>query len=182
MFRVFFSRFVLGRLGRDPELFRFVEGPVADRILARGKYALTELPTHTNPYLEYILRRNFVRTLPRYLRPEHLPGVRANLGGLTVLRAPIDEAARERRGEGFDGFNLSDLFEYVDEPTAERIYGALLDAARPGARFAYWNMLAPRRCPAALASVVRPLDDLASDLFRRDLAFFYSAFVLEEVR
>jgi S-adenosylmethionine:diacylglycerol 3-amino-3-carboxypropyl transferase len=182
MFRFFFSRFMLGRLGRDPELFRYVEGPVAERILARGKYALTELPTHANPWLEYILRRNFVRTLPPYLRPERLAGVRANLDRLTLVCAPIDETARSHAGAGFDGFNLSDLFEYVDGPTSERIYGALLGAARPGARFAYWNMLAPRRCPAALAPRVRPLDDVAAELFRRDLAFFYSAFVLEEVR
>ena len=33
LFRVFFSRFAMGRLGRDPEFFRYVEGSVAERIL-----------------------------------------------------------------------------------------------------------------------------------------------------
>ena len=180
MFRLFFSRFLLGRLGRDPEFFRFVEGPVADRILARSKYALTDLPTHSNPYLECILRGNFVRTLPRYLRPEHLPGVRAHMDRLVVAEGAVEVVGRAHRGPGFDGFNLSDVFEYLDVPTGARIYEALLDLARPGARFAYWNMLAPRRRPDALADRVRAVA-AGDDLFRRDLAFFYSAFVLEEV-
>src|SRR6185295_17968737 len=33
MFRIFFSRFVMGRMGRDPSFFRYVEGRVAGRIL-----------------------------------------------------------------------------------------------------------------------------------------------------
>ena len=39
MFRLFFSRLVLGRVGRDPEFFRYVEGDVADAILRRTRYA-----------------------------------------------------------------------------------------------------------------------------------------------
>ena len=83
-------------------------------------------------------------------------------------------------GRGFDGFNLSDIFEYLDTATCEKIYGTLLRMARPGARLAYWNMLAPRKCPGALLNRIRPLEQ-AERLFRQDMAFFYSTFVLEEV-
>ena len=72
LFRVFFSRFVMGRLGRDPEFFRYVEGSVSDRILSRTRHALTVLPTHANPFLAYILTGNYGDALPRYLRPEYL--------------------------------------------------------------------------------------------------------------
>jgi S-adenosylmethionine-diacylglycerol 3-amino-3-carboxypropyl transferase len=54
-------------------------------------------------------------------------------------------------------------------------------ATRPGARFAYWNMLAPRSRPETLASRVRPLDELAKQLFAQDKAWFYSRFIVEEV-
>ena len=181
LFRVFFSRFAMGRLGRDPEFFRYVEGSVAERILARTEYALTVLPGYANPYMEYILTGNFRRALPLYLRPEVFPGLKRNLDKLTLFEGPIEEAALAHRGEGFDGFNLSDLFEYLDEPTSAAVYGRLLETARPGARFAYWNMLVPRRLAAAFPGRVRPLDAEARELFARDLAFFYSAFVLEEV-
>jgi S-adenosylmethionine-diacylglycerol 3-amino-3-carboxypropyl transferase len=182
VFRVFFSRFVLGRAGRDPEFFRYVEGSVADRILGRARHALTELETHVNPFLDYILTGTFWRNLPRYLRPEILPGVRAGLDRLRLHEGPIDAAAVELGGaQGFDGFNLSDLFEYLPQEQCRAIYARLLAAARPGARLAYWNLLVPRRCPTDLGRPVRALEEEARGLHARDLGFFYSAFVLEEV-
>jgi S-adenosylmethionine-diacylglycerol 3-amino-3-carboxypropyl transferase len=180
LFRVFFSRFVMGRLGRDPEFFRYVEGSVSERILARTEYALTVLPVHQNPYVEFILTGNFRRALPLYLRPEVHAGVKKHLDRLTLFEGPVDEAAAVHRGPGFDGYNLSDIFEYLDPEASAAVYGRLLDTARPGARFAYWNMLVPRRLAERYPDRVRPLDAEARELFARDLAFFYSAFVLEE--
>lgn len=179
-FRLFFSRWAMGRLGRDPEFFRYVEGSVAGRILARARHALTALTTHDNPYLTYILTGNFGPAFPRYLRPELFPRVREGLGRLTFVQAPVDQVAASHRSAGFDGFNLSDVFEYLDPETGAGIYRRLLEAARPGARLAYWNMLAPRRRPESCAARVRSLDAEAGELFAGDRAFFYSAFVLEE--
>lgn len=181
LFRVFFSRFVMGRLGRDPEFFRYVEGSVAERILARSRYALTVLPTHENPYLEYILTGNFGRALPLYLRPEVYPEVKRHADQLVLFEGPVDQAAKVHQGEGFDGFNLSDIFEYLDETTSVEVYARLLDTARPGARFAYWNMLVPRRLSKSFPGRVRYLEAESQELFARDLAWFYSAFVVEEV-
>jgi S-adenosylmethionine-diacylglycerol 3-amino-3-carboxypropyl transferase len=180
LFRIFFSRFAMGRLGRDPEFFRYVEGSVAERILGRAEYALTALPVHSNPYVEYILRGNYRDSMPLYLRPEVFADLKRNLDRLTLFEGPVEEAAMVHRDGGFDGFNLSDIFEYLDPAASAAIYGKLLDAARPGARFAYWNMLVPRRLAEAHPGRVRPLEEEARALFARDLAFFYSAFVLEE--
>ena len=174
LFRVFFGRFMMGRIGRDPEFFRYVEGSVADRILSRARYALTELPTHANPYLDYILSENF-RSLPRYLRPEHFEAIRSGLDRLTLVHGSIDQVDGQ-----FDALNLSDIFEYLAPATCLEIYRRLLDLARPGARIAYWNTLVPRRCPPELADRVRPLRDLERRLYAHDFAFFYCDFVLEE--
>jgi hypothetical protein len=43
-------------------------------------------------------------------------------------------------------------------------------------------MLVPRRAPGEHAGKVRHLEELSRGLLERDLAFFYSAFVVEEVR
>lgn len=181
LFRVFFSRFAMGRLGRDPEFFRYVEGSVAERILERTRHALTALPAHTNPYMEYILTGGFQQALPLYLRPEVFSDLKRSLDRLTLFEGPVEKAAEAHQGEGFDGFNLSDIFEYLDPPASAGVYGRLLETARPGARFAYWNLLVPRRLAEAFSGRVRPLEEEAKALFARDLAFFYSAFVLEEV-
>jgi len=181
LFRIFFSRFVMGRMGRDPEFFRYVDGPVSVHILRRAEYALTELETHSNPYLQYILTGNFGPALPYYLQPDVFEGIKKNIDGLTLLLGPVEEAVAESEGD-FSGFNLSDIFEYLDDPTYRSIYELLLNHADPGARFAYWNMLVPRSCPEALKDRVKELPELSSEWFARDKAFFYSRFVVEEKR
>lgn len=181
LFRVFFSRFLMSRLGRDPEFFRYVEGSVSDRIMQRTHYALTELPTDRNPYLEYIATGNFASALPRYLRSEHFETIRGGLDRLTVFHGPIEQAARTHAAAGFDAFNLSDIFEYIDVQSSSVLYGELLNAARPGARLAYWNTLVPRSRPAEFAGRAEPLRELSDSLFARDKAFFYCRFQVDEV-
>ena len=181
LFRCFFSRFVMGRLGRDPEFFRYVEGSVSARILARTEHALTELPTDHNSYLNYILTGNFGNALPHYLRRENFQPIRDGLEGLTLFQGPIQAAAIEHGSTGFDGFNLSDIFEYLNDRLCLEIYSQLIHCARPGARLAYWNMLVPREVPRELADRVQVLSAISDRLFWRDQAWFYSRFVVEEV-
>lgn len=182
LFKIFFSRTVMGRLGRDPEFFRYVEGSVGDRILARARHALIELPTDENPFLQYIVTGNYRPALPTYLRPEKFNELRRAVDRITLVHGPIDQVAETHRGDGWDGYNLSDIFEYLGPELSEEVYGRLLATARPGARLAYWNMLVPRRRPERFAERIESLDQLAADCFFRDRAFFYSAFVIEQVR
>jgi S-adenosylmethionine-diacylglycerol 3-amino-3-carboxypropyl transferase len=43
-------------------------------------------------------------------------------------------------------------------------------------------MLVPRSRPESMAGRLQPLTELSSKLFLQDKAFFYSRFVVEEVR
>jgi len=178
LFAVFFSRTVMGRFGRDPAFFAQVEGSVSARILERTRVALTAIPVATNPYLAYILTGNFPReALPRYLRPEHAGAIRARLERLRCVRGAAENAVGP-----FHGFNLSDIFEYMSPAEHERVYAVLLEQAAPGARLAYWNMLAPRGIPAPVADRVRALTDESAALHARDRAWFYQRFHLDQVR
>ncbi len=58
----------------------------------------------------------------------------------------------------------------------------LVRSGRRGARLAYWNFLVPRHRPASMAHQLDSLDALARDLHARDKTFFYSDFVVEQVR
>ena len=180
LFKVFFSRFVLGRSGRDPEFLRYVEGRVADRILERSRFGLTYIPTHDNPYLEYILTGRFERSLPFYAREEHFASIRRNLNCIELVHGTTDDALTAYDAP-FDGFNLSDIFEYMDVDLVQRTAGALLKNATGGARLAYWNMLAPRQISRLFPGKMQCLQPLSSDLFRKDRAFFYQAFYVDEV-
>jgi len=182
LFHLFFSKRAMGRLGRDPEFFRHVEGAVADRILARTEHALTLLDTSTNPYLRYILTGNFGTALPHYLEPTQYEAIQRNIDNLELRHGAIDVIAEACGTGSFDGYNLSDIFEYLSPEQCTEVYGRLLAAARPKARLAYWNMLVPRECPPSLGNRVQRLEKESKSLLEKDMAFFYSRFVVEEVR
>lgn len=181
LFRIFFSRFVMGRLGRDPSFFRYVEGSVAERILARTCHALTALDPADNPYLQWILTGEHTSALPFALRGENFERIRAGLDRLEWHCLPLEEFLEREGAAAIDRFNLSDIFEYMSEENFHRLLERLVRAGRPGGRLAYWNMLAPRSRPESMAGELRPLELEAERLFRQDKAFFYSAFVLEEL-
>ena len=185
LFKVFFSRFMMGRLGRDPAFFKYVEGSVAERILGRTQNALTALDPAENPYLHWILTGTHGLALPWALRAGNFEKVRAGLGRLEWHELTLESFLERERTSGAANrvvkFNLSDIFEYMSVDNTAALLARLADASAPGGRLAYWNMLAPRRRPESLAARLRPREDLAHRLFAQDKAFFYSAFVVEEV-
>lgn len=181
LFKVFFSRFVMGLLGRDPTFFKYVEGSVADRILQRTRYALTELDPSENPYLQWILLGRHDDVVPYALRPENFDKIRNNLERFEWRQQTVEDFLDESDNAAIDCFNLSDIFEYMSEDNYTALLKRLIKASRPGARLAYWNMLAPRTRPESLAACLCSKVQLAQSLFEQDKAFFYSRFVVEEV-
>jgi S-adenosylmethionine-diacylglycerol 3-amino-3-carboxypropyl transferase len=179
MFAVFFSRKLMGLLGRDPEFFRYVEGSVSEKILRRTEYALTELEPAQNPYVQWILTGHHNGALPTALREENFESIRRNLDRLRWRQGSLEESLGGI--EKFDCFNLSDIFEYMSASSYEQLLRIIVRSSRRGARLAYWNMLVSRRRPESMAAKLRPLPELSAKLFSRDQAFFYSAFVVEEV-
>lgn len=182
LFRLFFSRPVMGRLGRDPELFRHVKGGASARILARTRAALTSLPAADNPYLRYMLTGEFGSALPDYLRPEHYAPIRAGLQRLHPCLGSLNEALGRLEAQSIDAFNLSDVAEYMDLAGYHALLESLRRVAAPGARIAYWNLLASRRRPDSMAGWLDAREDAARQLHAEARAFFYQAFVLEVVR
>jgi S-adenosylmethionine-diacylglycerol 3-amino-3-carboxypropyl transferase len=181
LFRVFFSRFVMGRMGRDPSFFAYVEGNVGSRILERAKHAVTELNPSENPYLCWIMTGRHAGALPLALRPEHFQTIRANLDRLEWRCQLIEDFLASHEPRSVDRFNLSDIFEYMSEENYARLLERIVAGAKSGGRLAYWNMLVPRGRPESLAGKLRSLPELAARLHLQDKAFFYSRFVVEEV-
>jgi S-adenosylmethionine-diacylglycerol 3-amino-3-carboxypropyl transferase len=182
LFRLFFSRTVMGRLGRDPAFFHYVEKDVAASLLERTRHALTELDPADNPYVHWILTGTHADALPCALRLEHFDTIRAGLDRVEWHCMSVEEFLDRSGKPVFDRYNLSDLFEYVSVEHYHRMLESILRRSRPGARLAYWNMLAPRRAPEYMAPRLRPLDDLARRLHHRDRAFFYMALRVEQVQ
>jgi S-adenosylmethionine-diacylglycerol 3-amino-3-carboxypropyl transferase len=181
LFCLFFSRWLMGRLGRDPRFFEHVDGRVAARLLERARHALTGLDPFGNPYLQWILTGRHPSALPLALRPEHFDAIRAGLDRLEWHAAAIEDVLEAAGAASIDRFNLSDIFEYMSPAAYRRTLELLVRAGRPGARLVYWNLLVDRRRPDRLADRLRPLGELAARLHEIDKAFFYTDLIIEEV-
>jgi S-adenosylmethionine-diacylglycerol 3-amino-3-carboxypropyl transferase len=182
LFRMFFSRAVMGRFGRDPRFFDYVDGAIGDRLLARSRHALVELDAAANPYLHWILTGRHDNVLPFALREENFDLIRANLGRLEWHRVPLETYLQAQPGTSFDGANLSDIFEYMSDDNYRALLAQVVGGCAPGARLVYWNMMVPRRRPADMAGRLESLASEAERLHAQDKAFFYSALVIERVR
>ena len=180
LLKLFFSNFVMGRLGRDPAFFDHVDGSLSDHVARRIEHAAIDLDPADNPYLHWILKGTHGDALPLPWRLEHYDTIRQRLDRLDIRPGSLEAFAGT--GEKADSFNLSDIFEYMDTATFEAVYGGLLDAANPGARLVYWNMMVPRRAPPGLQHRITRLDQVEQRGKDADKAFFYSDFVVEEVR
>ncbi len=182
LFAIFFSRFVMGRKGRDPAFFRYVEGSVADRIRARATHALTELAPAENPYLQWILSGTHGEALPAALRPEAFDVIRNRLDRFEWRLGTVEDALDQLGPASVDRFNLSDIFEYMGRDVFHAALQRMVTAGRPGGRLVYWNMLVPRSRPDTMANQLIAHVDLGRSLLAADKAFFYSAVVVEELR
>ncbi|MGH8724140.1 MAG: DUF3419 family protein [Burkholderiales bacterium] len=180
LFRLFFSRTVMALAGRNPAYFRYAQRSIAGHLLGRVRHACTALDPARNPYLQWILTGAHGAARPFALRAENFDAIRANLDRLEWRCMRLEEFLAQSEGAGFERCNLSDAFEYMAPEQYVRTLEALLQASRPGCRFAYWNLLVARRRPERLAPRLRPVAGCATRLFAADKAFFYGDFVLEE--
>jgi len=180
LLKLFFSNLVMGRLGRDPAFFQHVEGSLAEHVAGRLRHAAVDLDPAENPYLHWILKPGHGAALPLAWRAEHYDTIRSRLDRLDIREGALETLVES--GETADGFNLSDIFEYMSPEVFEAVYGSILAAANPGARLVYWNMMVPRRVPDAHRHRVTRLEPEIAAGKAADKAFFYSDFVVEAVQ
>jgi S-adenosylmethionine-diacylglycerol 3-amino-3-carboxypropyl transferase len=140
----------MGRMGRDKAFFDHVDGSPAQHVARRIRHAGIDVRPRREPVSAldheghprrcpaHDMARGPLRDDPRTARPAGHP-------------ARVARSVRVDRGTA-DGFNLSDIFEYMSPDMFETVYESILDAANPGARLVYWNMMAPRRVPPHAAA------------------------------
>lgn len=180
MVHLFFSRTAMGRLGRDKAFFDHVDGSVAAHVQRRIRHAAVNCDPSVNPYLYWIMNAGHGAHLPMAWRAENFDTIRDRLDRLDIRHGSLE--AFISTGEKADGFNLSDIFEYMSPDVFADVYGSVLDASNRHARLVYWNMMAPRRVPHVFSDRVETLTDVETAGKAADKAFFYSDFVVEAVR
>ncbi len=176
MFQIFFGKYLMGNLGRDPEFFKYVTEPVAKSIKMRVDRGIMNIPAKENPYVDFILNGNFKYTLPFYLRKENFDIIKERLDRIEIVLGPVETCLNRK----YDGFNISDIFEYMSYEEFKKIYGMILKCAKKGAKIVYRNMLARRECPPEYRKFVISHIEEANNFLINDKAFFYSRILIEE--
>lgn len=176
--RLFVSRFVMGRMGRDPSFFRYAVGSMADHILQRVRQVYITVDPQHNSYLQWILLGTHQTCLPLALRPEAFPLIQQNLNRLEWHCLALEDWLTLQPPQSIDGANLSNIFEYLSPQQSDRLFEALTAVTRSHARLVYWNMLTPRCCPDYLQSQMRSLP--STHLHQQDALWFYQAFHISE--
>lgn len=171
LFKVFFSKTVMGRFGRDPAFLKEVKVPVSTFILQQAANHLGSQACQHNYFLQFILKGQFETQLPHYARKENYELIKSRIDRLTVFEGLAEDAFQEF--SGFNKFNLSNIFEYMPPELFQSVAQNFTDNSAPGSRFVYWNLMVPR----LLSNVCSNMDhdkSLSDLLTGKDLGFFYS--------
>ncbi len=176
LMRVFFGKYVLGRLGRDPKFLEHIHIPVGKYIQQKAERHLQSDRCQENYFLHMIFTGSFGNHLPHYLRPENYETIRNNIHKLSLENISAEQAISKRT---YGAYCLSNIFEYI---SAEEFMGLAAEWAGripTGARLAYWNLMAARSfsesCPGQYTA-----DAISKDLTNIDKGFFYSRFIIEQ--
>jgi S-adenosylmethionine-diacylglycerol 3-amino-3-carboxypropyl transferase len=178
LFKIFFSQYVMGKYGRDPEFMKEVRVPVSQTIYNRAAAHLqTQLAQH-NFMLRFSLTGNFGTEMPFYLRKDNYGIIKSNLDKL-VLCEGYAQRAIDTYGK-FNAMNLSNIFEYMDSSTFYDTAEALINGMEKSGRLAYWNLMVPRQISQLFREVVYQ-KELSAQLTEKDKGFFYNRFVIDTV-
>lgn len=178
LFKFFFSKTVMGYLGRDPNFLKEVKLDVGSFIFNRAALHLSSIAAQDNFILRYNLTGAFYPLLPHYLRLENYDIIRSNLDRLSLFNGFAEDAP------AFHGpvhsMNLSNIFEYMDKETFNKSAGKLTSHLLPGGRMAYWNLMVPRKISDLKIPKITYLSELSEALTLQDKGFFYNQFIVEQ--
>ena len=174
LFKIFFSKTVMGRFGRDPAFLKEVNVPVGQFIYEKAQQHLSSVDCQKNYFLSYILRGTFENGLPHYARSDNYEVIKANLSQLKLEKNYAQQAAKKYGL--FDHLNLSNIFEYMNNEVFKSVGEDFAKLTKSGSSIAYWNLMVSRKLNKVLPEYF-VLDNLkSSELGRVDKGFFYGDF------
>ncbi|MBN8681795.1 MAG: DUF3419 family protein [Chitinophagales bacterium] len=178
LFKIFFSKYVMGKYGRDPEFLKQVEVSVGEYIFQKAETHLKSVAAQQNFILHFNLCGHFGPHLPDYLQLTHFPKIKENLAQLHIASGYAEQACKQY-GQ-FDSMNLSNIFEYMDSSTFGRTAAELCCGLNTGGRMAYWNLMVPRRVSEIYPERVAFLESQSIALSAADRGFFYNRFLIDQ--
>lgn len=169
MFKLFFSKVVMKKLGRDKDYFKYNKGSLSKELKERFELGIYHNLNKDNPYLQYVIYNKF-NTLPLYLRKENFEIIKENIDKLEIKNISlIDELNKENK---YDLMNLSDVFEYLSNDLMKMYEELINNCLNDKGRIIFWNMQNKREFKEKFKRLNVSLKD--------DLAFYYKDLLVYE--
>ncbi len=164
MFKLFFSQFVMKRLGRDKQYFKYNQGNLAGMLKDKFQHGVFNNLNKNNPYLQYVVFNQF-KTLPTYLQRENFEIIKQRIDRLQIKEISFEQEIT--CGNKYDFLYLSDIFEYMSIEKTHQISKQIDECLNDGAQVLFFNMMNERRLVGNLKE--EQLDQT------NDRAFYYKA-------
>jgi len=178
IFKVFFSKRVLGRRGLSADYFQFDDGSTsfAESFLRRARHAMVDLPVRTNYFLaQYLLGRYLEETaMPDYLTSQHYELIRRRMDRVHIITSDLKHWLAEQTPASFDCFALSNICELMNFQDTLKTFREVVRTARSGARMSFRNLMINRAVPDELKAQIVRNDRLSKELLSNDRSFVYS--------
>ena len=178
LFQLFFSKPVMGRLGRDKAFLKEVEVNVGQFIYKKAGKHLSSKEAQTNFMLHYIMKGKY-DILPHYVQEEVYEKVKANISKISFYKGFAEDAFSEFGS--FNRMNLSNIFEYMDLPTFCEVGKQIKDGSDHDTQIAYWNLMVPRNLNL-VDTAFEYEEELSKSLSASDNGFFYNQMIVNHVR
>ncbi len=175
LFKIFFSKILMGNLGRDKAFLAEVKVKVGPHIFNRAEQELQSVHAQQNGFLRYALTAGFGDWLPHYLRKEIFFSIKENIHKLQLQHAPLDRLLLTQKK--FDCMNLSNIFEYMNPRVFKNTGTIIINSIAKKGRIAYWNLMVPRSLAVTFPENL--LRENTSLLLKHDEGFFYDRFNLD---
>ena len=184
LYRVFFSKLMLGHLGRHPSYFKYVQkNNIAAELFRRTQFGLTEIKTHTNYFLEYIMTGTYanIEQSHPYLRSCNFEFLKNNICKIQLINDKVERLIKKIPPGTVNKFNLSDIFEYMSFPDYLRTIDKLIQISGVDSRIAFWTLFVPRRIPLMYGTRIEQQKDQSENLSNKAKTFFYGDFNIWQV-
>lgn len=168
MFKIFFSKKVMSKLGRDKEYFRYSKESLPEILKKRVDLGFYNCLNKTNPYYSYVLNA-FYKELPFYLKQENYSKIKKNIKNIYLYNKTFEEMLDRK----YDFMNLSDIFEYKDYKMMNDYEKSVSEHLNDKGIAAFWNMMNVRQFPNMKR--INGIND-----YLEDRAFFYRDFIVYE--
>jgi len=170
MFHIFFSKKLMGSLGREPEKLKEVEGDVGQTIFKQAELHLKSTQAQHNYMLQYCLTGSFGNLLPPYAEQQNFMAIKKWLQQNEITYQLSDLQQATQKYQNFNRFNLSNIFEYMNKEAFAENTKTLYQNSATNSRLAYWNLMVDRK-----------MDEVSNFKYQTventDKGFFYKRFL-----